>query len=91
MGSDLFGSFAESTVAALVVSGNSPDLLRSANFLYPLIISSLGILVCLITTSFTPLFSIKQDKEGVKCKIIKWMKIKISVFIIKKSIKIIHN
>lgn len=67
MGSDLFGSFAESTVAALVVSGNSPDLLRGANFLYPLILSSVGILVCLITTSFTPLFSIKQDKEGIKC------------------------
>jgi Na+/H+-translocating membrane pyrophosphatase len=69
MGSDLFGSFAESTVAALVVSGNSPDLIRSANYLYPLIISSLGILVCLITTSFTPLFSIKADKEGNKSKI----------------------
>jgi len=70
MGSDLFGSFAESTVAALVVSGNSADLIRGANFLYPLIISSLGILICLITTSFTPFFSIKQDKEGIKCNII---------------------
>jgi len=67
MGSDLFGSFAESTVAALVVSGNSVDLIRGANFLYPLIVSSIGILVCLITTSFTPLFSIKQDQEDVKC------------------------
>lgn len=64
MGSDLFGSFAEATVAALVVSGNSPDLVRSANFLYPLLVSSVGILVCLITTAFTGLFSIKSSGEG---------------------------
>ena len=69
MGSDLFGSFAESTVAALVVSGNSADLLRSANYLYPLIISALGILVCIITTSFIHVFTIKSDKEGEECKI----------------------
>lgn len=63
MGSDLFGSFAESTVAALVVSGNSEELIRGANFLYPLIISATGILVCLISTTFTSLFSIKPNSE----------------------------
>lgn len=63
MGSDLFGSFAESTVAALVVSGNSQELIKGANFLYPLLISASGILVCLISTVFTGLFSIKPNSE----------------------------
>jgi Na+/H+-translocating membrane pyrophosphatase len=61
MGSDLFGSFAEATVAALVVSGNSEELIQGANFLYPLIISAVGILVCLFATTFTCLFSIKPN------------------------------
>lgn len=50
MGADLFGSFAEATVAALVVSGTSKELLQGANFLYPLIISASGILVCLVVS-----------------------------------------
>jgi Na+/H+-translocating membrane pyrophosphatase len=69
MGSDLFGSFAESTVAALVVSGNSEDLIRGANFLYPLVISSLRILICLITSLFASFFSVKQETDGEKCRI----------------------
>jgi Na+/H+-translocating membrane pyrophosphatase len=52
MGSDLFGSFAESTCAALIVSGTSTELLQEATFLYPLIISAAGILVCIITAIF---------------------------------------
>jgi Na+/H+-translocating membrane pyrophosphatase len=52
MGSDLFGSFAESTCAALVVSGTSNELISGANFLFPLIISSVGILVCIVTSFF---------------------------------------
>lgn len=52
MGSDLFGSFAESTCAALVVSGTSQDLVQDATFLYPLVISAAGILICIITAIF---------------------------------------
>merc|ERR1719314_55647 len=51
MGADLFGSFAESTCAALVLSTKSLQL--SANFgtmLFPLVISGLGILVCIVTS-----------------------------------------
>lgn len=55
MGADLFGSFAESTVAALVVSGTSKELLSKAYFFYPLLISATGILICLIT-SFIALY-----------------------------------
>ena len=52
MGSDLFGSFAESTCAALVVSGTSAGLTDGAFFFYPLILSASGILICIITTFF---------------------------------------
>lgn len=66
MGSDLFGSYAESSCAALVVAsissfGNNHEL---TPMLYPLIVSSMGILVCLITTLFaTDFFEIKAVKE----------------------------
>ncbi|KAF5836539.1 pyrophosphate-energised proton pump [Dunaliella salina] len=52
MGSDLFGSFAESTCAALVISavsslGVDHDF---AGISFPLMISSAGIIVCILTT-----------------------------------------
>jgi len=52
MGADLFGSFAESTCAALVLASSSPDLenLWSA-LMYPVLISSTGIFVGLVTLS----------------------------------------
>jgi H+-translocating diphosphatase len=54
MGADLFGSLAESTCAALVVSASSKDLIFgvsgfSGSLYFPLIITSVGILVCFIT------------------------------------------
>ncbi|KAL3746853.1 hypothetical protein ACJRO7_015751 [Eucalyptus globulus] len=65
-GSDLFGSYAESSCAALVVAsissfGNDHDFTAMC---YPLLISSMGILVCLVTTLFTANSSkIKEVKE----------------------------
>ena len=50
MGSDLFGSFAESTCACLVISATSPELVQSQAFFFPLMISSFGIIVGLITS-----------------------------------------
>jgi len=52
MGSDLFGSFAEATCAALIVSGTSIELCTGANFLYPLLLTASGILICILTTFF---------------------------------------
>jgi len=50
MGADLFGSFAESTCAALVLAGSSPDLAsRWCALMYPVLISSTGIVVGLLT------------------------------------------
>ncbi|KAL6589596.1 hypothetical protein ACP70R_050295 [Stipagrostis hirtigluma subsp. patula] len=62
MGSDLFGSYAESTCAALFVAsissfGADHDFAAVA---YPLLISSAGLLVCLLTTLLaTDLFKVK--------------------------------
>jgi len=53
MGADLFGSFAEATCAALVVASVSPELGASwTAMLFPLYISGMGILACLVTTLF---------------------------------------
>jgi inorganic pyrophosphatase len=52
MGADLFGSFAESTCAALVVASVS-ELGRTHNWasmMFPLFITAAGIIVCLLTT-----------------------------------------
>lgn len=54
MGSDLFGSFAESTCAALVLIANTPDLLVSDTSIlyYPLLISSAGIFAGFLSSIF---------------------------------------
>lgn len=52
MGSDLFGSFAESTCAALVVMASTPDLAKPEYLLYPLMISAAGILACFFTSIY---------------------------------------
>lgn len=66
MGSDLFGSYAESSCAALFVAsissfGISHDYSAMS---YPLIVSSMGIVVCLVTSLFaTDLMEIKNVSE----------------------------
>jgi inorganic pyrophosphatase len=60
MGSDLFGSFAESTCACLVISATSPQLVASQAFFFPMMISALGIVVGLIT-SFVSTHMISVD------------------------------
>jgi H+-translocating diphosphatase len=53
MGADLFGSFAESTCAALVLSSTSIDIYRdSASMYYPLIVSAFGLMACFVTSFF---------------------------------------
>lgn len=52
MGADLFGSFAESTCAALVIAAQTKDLLNAGwgAISFPIIVSAIGILVCLVTS-----------------------------------------
>lgn len=66
MGSDLFGSYAESSCAALVVASISSFGINHefTAMCYPLLISSAGIIVCLITTLFaTDFFEVKAVNE----------------------------
>lgn len=66
MGSDLFGSYAESSCAALVVASISSFGIEHdfTAMCYPLLVSSVGILVCLLTTLFaTDFFEIKHVDE----------------------------
>jgi len=64
MGSDLFGSFAEATCAALVISSVSPDLNSSwSSMMFPLLISSVGILTCIVTSTI-PLYISFVNKES---------------------------
>ncbi len=52
MGADLFGSFAESTCAALVISAVSQLGVEHnySGMMFPLLVSATGIIVCLLTT-----------------------------------------
>jgi inorganic pyrophosphatase len=51
MGSDLFGSFAEATCASFVISATSPSFYFNPSAIYyPLLISALSLLVCIMVT-----------------------------------------
>jgi H+-translocating diphosphatase len=68
MGADLFGSFAESTCAALVVASVS-SIGQSHNWLgmmFPLGVTAAGILVCLITTLLATDVSPAQNVPGIE-------------------------
>jgi H(+)-translocating pyrophosphatase len=73
MGSDLFGSFAESTCAALVIGSTSRELVFSngAYYYYPLMITGSGILVCIIT-SFAALTFMKPKSVDKVENTLKW-------------------
>ena len=57
MGSDLFGSMAESLCSALLVGATSEELTIRGSYLYPILIVSIGILICIITTELGLLVS----------------------------------
>merc|ERR1719359_598693 len=76
MGSDLFGSLAESTCAALVIASTSSDLLDAgwAALLFPLTISAAGILVCMacsfIATHLKPVVREADVESALKLQLI---------------------
>jgi Na+/H+-translocating membrane pyrophosphatase len=71
MGADLFGSLAEATCAALVVSATSPEIIASSVAIYfPLLVTSCGIFVSFITTFFASNFT-KITFENVESTL-KW-------------------
>lgn len=76
MGADLFGSFAESTCAALIISsvsslGDQHDFVAMC---FPLTISAFGILVCLLTaliaTDFRPAKVVSEIESTLKVQLI---------------------
>lgn len=73
MGSDLFGSFAESTCAALVIGATSQEIVFSqgAYYYYPLMITGSGIIVCIIT-SFAALTFMKPKSADKVENTLKW-------------------
>lgn len=75
MGSDLFGSLAESSCAALVVSGTSEQLvINTGAFYYPLLITAAGVIACLVTWMFAtnPEACCKIQRFSDVEKVIKW-------------------
>lgn len=83
MGSDLFGSLAESSCAALVVSGTSVELIAAGGaFYYPLMITAGGVLVSIVTyvLVFCPCFRITKFSDVEKA--IKWQIILSTVIMI---------
>lgn len=87
MGADLFGSFAESTCAALVVSGTSAELCTGANFYYPLLISAAGIGVCIVTSLFA-IYFMAVDEESKIESTLKWQ-LNISTILLTPTIIVI--
>lgn len=71
MGADLFGSLAESTCAALVVSAQSQVLISTVNATYfPLMVTAVGILASFITTFFATHIG-RVNRDNVESKV-KW-------------------
>jgi Na+/H+-translocating membrane pyrophosphatase len=65
MGADLFGSLAESTCAALVVSSTSIELITTVDALFfPLIITSVGIIASFLSVLCANFFTITVDSVG---------------------------
>jgi len=70
MGADLFGSLAESTCAALVVSSTSPELVGTVDCLYfPLIVTSVGIIASFLSVLLAHLFTVTVDSVQ---SVLKW-------------------
>ena len=66
MGSDLFGSFAESTAAALAIGATSLDFYGTeggAPLMYPLHITAFGLVGCFLTSFFATNFMTVNDNS----------------------------
>jgi inorganic pyrophosphatase len=70
MGADLFGSLAESTCAALVVSSTSPELCKTVDCLYfPLMVTAVGIIASFLSVLCAHLFTVTVDTVQA---VLKW-------------------
>ncbi len=70
MGADLFGSLAESTCAALVISAHSIAILKTPDAVYfPLMVSAVGILASWISVLFVKVGEVTADNVESKLKL----------------------
>lgn len=70
MGADLFGSLAEATCAALVVSVDSLDLLKTPDAIFfPLIVSAIGILSSFLSQFLAKWSNITKDNVESRLKL----------------------
>jgi len=69
MGSDLFGSFAEASCAALVISASSPEILSAggAAFMFPLAVSGMGIIMCMLCSFIATHIQTVAKHTDVEC------------------------
>eukprot|EP00977_Amphora_coffeiformis_P017686 scaffold5865_cov186-Amphora_coffeaeformis.AAC.13 len=64
MGSDLFGSFAESTCAALVIGSSIGVSGGWSAMVFPVVVSAVGIFVCLLCSFIaTDIFTVKSEAQ----------------------------
>lgn len=69
MGADLFGSLAESTCAALVISAHSVDILEKPDATYfPLMVTAVGIFASFISVLFVRIGEVTADNVESKLK-----------------------
>merc|ERR1712190_704643 len=67
MGADLFGSFAESSCAALVLAAATPALAAHwASLMYPVLISSLGVVAGILTLAVVEKVYPVEEMESVE-------------------------
>ena len=70
MGADLFGSLAESTCAALVISSHSVAILETPDAVYfPAMVSAVGILASFISVLFVRIGEVNGDNVEGKLKV----------------------
>merc|ERR1711937_205968 len=69
MGSDLFGSFAEASCAALVISASSVEIrsVGDAAYMFPLMVSATGILVCMLASFLATHVQQVAKHQDVEC------------------------
>jgi H(+)-translocating pyrophosphatase len=67
MGADLFGSFAESSCAAMIISSQSPLFSNFPAMFFPMTLSAIGIVMCFVCTIFaTHLSPVKTQRDVTK-------------------------
>lgn len=84
MASDLFGTFAEASCAALVFSGSSSQLTNGGSFLAPIVVAALVIIACLITVFYATHVMTVTTEDKIE-KTLKWQLL-ISTIILTPSI-----